>query len=345
VSDPPLFTVLLPVHRSPELMASAIDSVLSQTEERLELLVICDGAPAETAELARDRAARDRRVRVLPFPKGERHGEAHRDTALRRANGTFVAQIGDDDLWFPDYLRELAVLLDEVDFGNLVQVDLETDGTVRVHAGDLADPAARQQMLETDWNFFGPTFCGYRLDAYRALPVGWSPAPPGVWTDLHMWRKFLAAPGLTFGTRFAVEGVKLPAEARDVSATARVEEHRAVVARYSTEPGRRELRARAWQTLHRLLDDHARNLQQQRDTVQRDATDLVDRLAACESAAASDALQVATLRHRVRRLRRRNGLLADRLARIEQSRSWRLSAPLRRMSGWLHRRILRGPAA
>lgn len=345
MSAGPLFTVLLPVNRSPELMVSAVDSVLAQTEERLELLVVCDGAPPETAEVAHERAARDRRVRVLPFPKGERHGEAHRDTALRDARGTLVAQIGDDDLWFPDYLRELALLLDEVDFGNLVQVELETDATIEVRAGDLADPATRRRMLEEDWNFFGPTVCGYRLDAYRALPVGWSPAPPGVWTDLHMWRKFLSAPGLTFGTRFAVEAVKLSAQTRDGPVSARVEEHRATAARYATEEGRRQLRAQAWQTLHGLLHDHARNLQQQRDTVQRDATSLVDRLAVLESEALSDAQAMASLRHRARRLRRRNQRLGARLARFEQTRSWRLTAPLRRSSAWLRRRVLRRPGA
>lgn len=345
MSSSPLFTVLLPVNRSPELMVSALDSVLAQTEERLELLVVCDGAPTETAEVARERAARDRRVRVLPFPKGERHGEAHRDTALREARGALVAHIGDDDLWFPDHLRELAALLDEVDFGNLVQVDLEPDGALRVHAGDLADPATRRQMLEADFNFFGPTFCGYRLDAYRALPIGWSPAPSGVWTDLHMWRKFLSAPGLTVGTRFAVEGVKLSAETRDVPENARVEEHRAAVARYSTEEGRRALRSQAWQHLHEVLRDHARNLEQQRDEMQRDLSARVDRLATLELRAAAQKQKRAALRQRVRRLEDRNRQLQDDLTRIERTRSWRLTAPLRSTSAWLRRRVLRRPGA
>jgi hypothetical protein len=336
VSAAPLFTVLLPVHRSPELLDCAIDSVLSQTEDRLELLIVCDGAPTSTADLARDRAARDPRVRALVFPKGERHGEAHRDRALRDARGTLVAQLGDDDLWFPDYLRALAALLDEVDFGNLIQVDLQPDGTLGVHSGDLADPDTRHRMLTGDWNFFGPTFCGYRLDAYRALPVGWSPAPPGVWTDLHMWRKFLSAPGLSFGTRFVIEGVKLQASDRDADPTERTAEHRKVIARFATEEGREALREEAWRAMYARVHDHARNLEQQRDLVQRDAVEMVERLTVLEPRAAADAHEVEVLRRRVERLRqrvrdlrRRNRRLDDRITSMERSWSWRLTALLR----------------
>jgi hypothetical protein len=337
VSAAPLFTVLLPVHRSPELLDSAIDSVLSQTEERLELLVVCDGAPTRTAELARDRAARDPRVRALVLPKGERHGEAHRDLALRDARGSLVAQLGDDDLWFPDYLRELALLLDGVDFGNLVQVDLQQDGTVVVHSGDLADPRTRHRMLTEDWNFFGPTFCGYRLDAYRALPVGWSPAPAGVWSDLHMWRKFLSAPDLTFGTRFVIEGVKLQASDREADPSERMAEHQAVVARFATDQGRAQLRAESWRTMHRQLHDHGRNIEAQRDALQRHADGMIDHLKVVETRAAADAHEVGVLRQRVdrlrqrvRRLRRRNRRLNKRITGLETSWSWRLTAPLRR---------------
>lgn len=254
VTTDPLFTVLLPVHRPPDLLPLAIESVLAQRERRFELFVVCDGTPPETVQVAESYAAHDPRVRVFAFPKGERHGEAHRHTALALARGTFVAHLGDDDLWFPAYLDELSGLLADVDFGNLLQVELGPDGSTVVHPGDLADPSTRRRMQDAVWNFFGPTFAGYRLAAYRALPVGWSPAPAGLPTDLFMWRKLLAAPGLRFGTRFAVEGVKLAAVARpDVPLAERAREGRAVADLVGTPRGRREVRARAVAALHGAL--------------------------------------------------------------------------------------------
>ena len=250
----PLFTVLLPVHRPPHLLPFAIDSVLAQSEPGFELVVVCDGAPRETIDCARAYAARDRRVVVRPFEKGERHGEAHRHAVLATAASRFVAQIGDDDLWFPDHLAELALLLDKVDFGNLLHAELSPQGAVDVHMGDLADPEIRRRMCEGAWNFFGPTCAGYRLSAYRCLPTGWSPAPPDVWTDLHMWRKFLQRQDLAFGTRFSVQAVKLSAGTRaGMPLEDRAAEHRAVAAQMTQEAERRNFQARAFQAMFKAL--------------------------------------------------------------------------------------------
>lgn len=250
----PLFTILLPVHRPPALLPFAIETVLAQTMPSFQLFVVCDGAPGETVDCARAFAARDPRVHVFPFDKGERHGEAHRHAVLARASSRFVAQIGDDDLWFPDHLEELALLLDRVDFGNLLQAELSPQGDVVVHLGDLADPEIRRRMCQEAWNFFGPTTAGYRLSAYRCLPTGWSPAPADVWTDLHMWRKFLQRNDLAFGTRFTVQAVKLSAGHRQhMTLDERVTEHRAVAAQFARREERSTLQARAFQFVYQTL--------------------------------------------------------------------------------------------
>lgn len=208
-----LFTVLLPVHRPPALLPFAIRSVLAQTLTDFELIVVCDGPPRETVQCALDFAARDARISVLDRPKGRGFGEAHRHEALAAARGEMVAQIGDDDLWMPHHLEEMRKLLAVVDFGNLSHVDVK-DGTVRLRAVDLAAAWTRRRMLAQRWSMFGPTVTGYRLDAYRSLPEGWSPGPPELWNDLNMWRKFLRADGLRFGSRVAVTSLKFGAYPR-----------------------------------------------------------------------------------------------------------------------------------
>lgn len=250
----PLFTVLIPVHRPPHLLPFAINSVLAQTEPDFVVFVICDGAPRETVECAAGFAARDPRIRVFDFEKGERLGEAHRHTALGEATSRYVAQIADDDFWFPDYLAELAQLLANVDFGNLLQTELSPKGVVRVFSGDLADQEHREGLRDGRWNFFGPTFAGYRLDAYRRLPTGWSAAPPDIATDAYMWRKFLRCPDLRAGTRFSVQGIRLSAKKRKRATMEwREAEQRAVAARLARPEERRDIQARAFQALFGAL--------------------------------------------------------------------------------------------
>jgi glycosyltransferase involved in cell wall biosynthesis len=209
------FTVLLPITRPPALLPYAVESVLSQTHTDFELFIVSDGAPAETVAWAETAANRDSRVRVFPFPKGARHGEVHRHTALQEATGAYVAQIGDDDLWFPDYLRELELHLRTVDFGNLLQCMIHPDGAISSVWGDLALPQVKARMMLPEcFNLFGPTVAGYRLAAYRALAEGWAPAPDDVPTDLHMWRKFLRDGRIRTGTRFAVQSAGFPTPMR-----------------------------------------------------------------------------------------------------------------------------------
>jgi glycosyltransferase involved in cell wall biosynthesis len=213
LSDP-TFTILLPVHRAPVLLPLAVGSVLAQTLPDFELFIIADGAPPETLAAASALAAQDRRIRLFDFPKGARHGEAHRHEALRSARGRYICQIADDDLWFPNHLLEMSVLLAGADFGNLLHCFVTPEGEAGIVFADLADPAVRDRMLAERHNIFGPTAAGYRLSAYRRLDPGWSPAPEGLWTDLFMWRKFLGLADIAVATRFTITSLHFPASLR-----------------------------------------------------------------------------------------------------------------------------------
>jgi glycosyltransferase involved in cell wall biosynthesis len=206
----PTFTVLLPVHRSPVLLPFAVESALAQEREDFELLIVCDGAPEATVEYARAAAQRDARIRVHAHPKGERHGELYRHQALEKAEGSLVCGLADDDLWFPNHLAEMEKLLAEFEFGNLLHVAVRADGSIYEALGDLAAPKMRAKMCKKKFNLFGITSAGFRLSTYHRLPVGWAPAPTDVWTDLHMWRKFLALPGIACATRIAVTSLNFP---------------------------------------------------------------------------------------------------------------------------------------
>ena len=305
----PAFTILLPVHRPPAMLPFAINSVLAQQRRDFELFVICDGAPPETAEVARRQAADDPRIQVFDHLKGERHGEAYRDQALRQARGRFVCQIGDDDLWLPHHLDEMSKLLDQVDFGNLPQVEVALDGTLAIRPGTLADANLRRTMLTEAFNFFGPTVAGYRIEAYRALPVGWSPAPRGVPTDFFMWRKFLAHHDLRFGSRIAVTALKFADHARKG---------------WSLEQRRSEVAA--WAA--RLSDPAASDLI---------AQSALSRLSQSAVAPAVAHAIERRLRRQLRASKERSEKLSRKLRQTRRSWSWRLTRPFRKLARRIRR--------
>jgi len=91
----PLFSIIIPTYGRAEYLAEAVDSVLAQTVEDFECLVVDDGSP-EPVSLSTE----DDRVRVL---RREINGgpSTARNTGLAHARGRFVAFLDDDDLYLP----------------------------------------------------------------------------------------------------------------------------------------------------------------------------------------------------------------------------------------------------
>lgn len=247
----PRFTVLLPIVRPPLFLPYAIETVLAQTVAEFEVFIICDGAPPETIRCGEEFAARDPRVKVLTFPKGERIGEGHWHAALEQAKGTYIAHFEDDDLWFPNHLEELQALLQTVDFGHTLHVWVTDKGEIEALPTDIGLPEVRQSSLDGLFNQIGFSVCGYRLAAYRSLPEGWAPSPVGVWPDLHMWRKFYRSKDLKFGTRMAVTALVVPTHLReDASSNRRKDENLHWYERVQDRQGREDITEAAWRSIN-----------------------------------------------------------------------------------------------
>jgi glycosyltransferase involved in cell wall biosynthesis len=188
-------TVLIPTHDHPACLRHAVASVQAQTLQSFELFIVGDGVGDDTRAVVAELAREDARIRFFDCPKGPRKGEINRHAALAHAQGRFVAYVGDDDCWMPHHLEVLGALLAEADFGHTLQVGIGPDGEITVMPADLSNPAFRARMLGELFNRFDLTFAGHTLAAYRRLPHGWRTTPPDfAWTDLYMWRQFLAEP-------------------------------------------------------------------------------------------------------------------------------------------------------
>lgn len=335
----PAFTILLPVVRPPALLPYAMRSVLAQERQDFELFVICDGAPPETVSCARAFAANDTRIRVFEHPKGEHYGEYYRDRALQEASGEYVCHIGDDDLWLPNHLSEMAALLRNHDFGNLSHVEVSPDGRGSILAGNLANDLVRRRMMSgsNNNNFFGLTLGGYRLSAYRALHQGWSPPPPGVASDLAMWRKFLSHEGLRCGTRIAVTAMKFSAGwRRDQS----LDQRQAEIATWAQQISDPEVRDRFAQVALLQLSQtvyqfhlHAKDLKARAEAQANDLKARAEAQAAQERAARMETMNVANrLRGRLQDATARIAKLRGKVKAMKATRSWRFTRPLRRLA-------------
>lgn len=98
----PLVTVLMPNHNGGKYLAEAIQSVLNQTFEDFELLIVEDASTDNSREVIA--SFKDPRIRVIPFENNE-HICFALNTGLSEAGGKYIARLDSDDRWYPDKLR------------------------------------------------------------------------------------------------------------------------------------------------------------------------------------------------------------------------------------------------
>jgi glycosyltransferase involved in cell wall biosynthesis len=97
-SRTPLFSVIIPTYSRPDFLPEAIDSVLGQTVNDLECLVVDDAGPVPAA------VPDDPRVRLIR--RDLNGGEpAARNTGIQEARGRFLVFLDDDDVFTRDRLQ------------------------------------------------------------------------------------------------------------------------------------------------------------------------------------------------------------------------------------------------
>jgi glycosyltransferase involved in cell wall biosynthesis len=205
----PDVTILIPTHDHAAFLPVAIRSALEQRSASVEVFVVGDGVGDDT-RAAVDLFAGDPRVRFFDFPKGERHGERHRHTALQEAGSPVVCYLSDDDVLLPGHVEEMRRLLARVDFAHALPVLVDPGEVLVYRPADLARPEYLALIREGRNNFISLTGAAHTRALYERLPHGWRPAPPGTPTDIHMWQQVTAVPGITGATGSRLTAIHLP---------------------------------------------------------------------------------------------------------------------------------------
>ena len=108
----PTISVCLPVFNGEKYLAGAIDSVLNQSFENFELLVVDDCSTDATWEIANQKASADKRIKLL---KNERNLGlfANYNRCMFNATGQFIKLFAHDDLFRPSILERMLAVFNE----------------------------------------------------------------------------------------------------------------------------------------------------------------------------------------------------------------------------------------
>ena len=135
----PFFTILMPVYNHAEFIGGALDSVLAQSHNDWEAVVVDDGSTDASGTVIQEYAAKDSRIR---YYRKENGGTATAlNLGLQKARGQWICWLSSDDMFLPDKLAIHARYIDEY------------PAIKAFHSGHYILDSDRRELLDPGYNW------------------------------------------------------------------------------------------------------------------------------------------------------------------------------------------------
>lgn len=146
-----LISIIVPVYNVEAYLSRCLDSILSQTYEHLEVILVDDGSPDGSGRICDAYAQRDPRIRVIHKENGG-PGPA-RNAALDISTGAYIMFVDSDDYIAPDAVQVLyeRMIADGSDMAVGKHVDAYEDGRLdgRFCSWMQDTVVSKEEVLET----------------------------------------------------------------------------------------------------------------------------------------------------------------------------------------------------
>ena len=107
----PIFSVIITTCNRRDLLPYAIQSILDQTFQDFELLIIDNGSTDDTRYVMS--CIKDDRIKYILNPSPTQSCDAPRNLGIELAQGEFISFLDDDDIWYPEKLEKVKKVFDE----------------------------------------------------------------------------------------------------------------------------------------------------------------------------------------------------------------------------------------
>jgi glycosyltransferase involved in cell wall biosynthesis len=97
---------IIPVYNGAKYIERSIRSVLDQTVQPTEFIVVDDGSTDNSRDIIERMAAKNPSIRIITKPNGGQ--SSARNLGVASSTSSLIAFLDQDDAWYPDHLSELA---------------------------------------------------------------------------------------------------------------------------------------------------------------------------------------------------------------------------------------------
>ncbi len=135
----PTVSVIIPAYNRAATILRAMQSVLSQTFQDFELIIVDDGSTDSTYDIVK--VASDQRIHVLRHEKNLGAAVA-RNTGMKIVRGKYIGWLDSDDEWMPEKLEiQLRALIEASpdQKASYTAFELIENGLVRIHVPEQTD--------------------------------------------------------------------------------------------------------------------------------------------------------------------------------------------------------------
>jgi len=105
----PLISVIIPLYNAEDYLSETIESVLSQSYQNLELLIVDDCSADKSRELVKRFEDRDKRIRLIELEANFGGPARPRNVGVEKSSGEYIAFLDADDIW---EINKLEIQLD-----------------------------------------------------------------------------------------------------------------------------------------------------------------------------------------------------------------------------------------
>lgn len=98
-----LVSIITPSYNSEKFISNTIKSVISQTYENWEMIVVDDCSTDTSCNIVEEYAQKDNRIKLIKLDKNSGPAIA-RNIAIKEAKGRYISFLDSDDIWYSDKL-------------------------------------------------------------------------------------------------------------------------------------------------------------------------------------------------------------------------------------------------
>ena len=148
-----MVSVIVPVYKAEKYLCRCIDSVLAQTYQDFELILVDDGSPDGCPKICDEYARKDDRIKVIHKENGG--VSSARNAGIDASTGEYLMFVDADDYVSATYIENLMGDLSRYDDADLVIGDFVVDGEGFSHdAWEKGEEKVSLEQLKTDFDSY-----------------------------------------------------------------------------------------------------------------------------------------------------------------------------------------------